>query len=61
MQTPPEVAGEFQSLSHLGAIIEHRQQSGRTERILSAGAERGSIIRYLFMMRSALPNVAGAS
>lgn len=52
---------KLQSLSHLRATVKHREQSGHAEGTLSAETERGSIIRDLFMMRSALPNVTGAS
>lgn len=41
--------------------MKYRKQSGHAERTLSAETERGSIICDLFMMRSALPNVTGAS
>lgn len=41
--------------------MKYRKQSGHAERTPSAETERGSIICDLFMMRSALPNVTGAS
>lgn len=41
--------------------MKYRKQSGHAERSPSAETERGSIICDLFMMRSALPNVTGAS